>query len=271
MNVQAYFDRIGFTGRARVDLATLRALHRLHLRAIPYENLDVQMGKPASLDAQAAFDKLVHQRRGGWCYEMNGVLAAVLRDIGFSVTVMAGAVMRGERGPSSHANHMVLRVDLDRPYIADVGFGDALLEPAPMEMGPYHCAGFDFSLETLEDGWLRFHNHPLGGAAYYDFRNAPADHEQMAAVCRWLSTSPDSVFTQTAFAFRHTADGVRVLRGRTINQVRPGQRTTEFIDSADEFSSILRADFDLDVPEVAKLWPVICARHEALFGAVAAT
>lgn len=270
MKLQAYLDRIGFTGVPRVDAPTLKAMQRLHLRAIPYENFDVAMGRPMTLDPQAAFDKLVTGRRGGWCYEMNGLFAAMLREVGFQVTEMAGAVLRGERGPASHANHLVLRVDLDRPYVADVGFGDALLEAAPLEFGPHQCAGFDFSFEALGDGWLRFHNHPMGGAAYYDFRNEPADREELAGMCRWLSTSADSVFTQTVFAFRHEEGGVAVLRGRTINFIRPDEKSLRFIDSADEFATILKDRFELDIPRARELWPAVCARHEELFGTVTA-
>ena len=94
MDVQAYLDRIGFQGVPRPDLATLRALHRGHALAISYENLDVQLGRPMTTDPAAAFDKLVHGRRGGWCYEMNGVLGAVLSEIGFKVTRLAGGAYR---------------------------------------------------------------------------------------------------------------------------------------------------------------------------------
>lgn len=269
MDVQAYFDRIGFTGTARPDLATLTALHRLHLRAIPYENLDVLLGRPVSLAPEAAFEKLVTARRGGWCYEMNGLLAAMLEEIGFSVTRMAGAVMRAERGDVTLGNHLVLRVDLDRPYIADVGFGDGILEPIPLAFGPHHCAGYDFRLEHLEDDWLRFHNHALGGPPYFDFQLRPADPEQLNATCQWLATSPDSIFAQTALGFRHTPDGIVALLGRTIRRVRPGEKTTESIDSADHFVSVLKREFGLDVPEVAALWPAICAKHDELFAAPA--
>lgn len=271
MDVQAYLDRIGFVGAPKVDVETLKTLHRMHLRAIPYENFDVQFRRTMTLDPAAAFEKIVRQRRGGWCYEMNGLLAAALREIGFTVTEMAGAVLRAERGVSSHANHMVLRVDLDRPYIADVGLGDGLLEARPMALGSHHCAGFDFALEQLDDGWLRFHNHPLGGAPYFDFRNEPADREQMAATCRFLSTSPESIFTQTALALRHRPGGVTSLLGRTLNHIQPGRKSTQLIETADEFAAVLRHYFDLDLPEAADLWPAICTKHEELFGAQAAS
>ncbi|MDO9430026.1 MAG: arylamine N-acetyltransferase [Phenylobacterium sp.] len=265
MDVQAYFDRIGFTGTARVDLETLTVLHRLHLLAIPYENFDVLLGRPVSLAPEAAFEKLVTRRRGGWCYEMNGLLGGVLEEIGFSVTRMAGAVMRAERGDVSLGNHLVLRVDLDRPYIADVGFGDGILEPAPLAFGPYQSAGYDFRVEDLGDTWLRFHNHDQGGAPYFDFRLEPAAFDQLNATCQWLATSPDSIFTQTALAFRHTPDGIVGLLGRTIRRIRPGQKTTELIESEEAFVAVLQRQFDLDIPEAAALWPPICAKHAELF------
>lgn len=269
MQVQAYLDRIGFAGSPRADLATLQALHRAHLRAIPYENFDVQFGRPMTLDPGAAFEKIVGARRGGWCYEMNGLFAEILREIGFSVTEMAGAVMRGERGQIAHGNHLVLRVDLERPYIADVGFGDGMLEPAPMRDGVHRCEGYEFRLETLADGWLRFHNHTFGGAPYFDFRDQPADPIQLGATCQWLATSPQSVFTQTALAFRHRPGAVVSLLGRTLNKVGPGGKTTHLIGSAEEFVGMLRVEFGLDLSEAASLWPAICAKHEELFGATA--
>ena len=265
MDVQAYFDRIGFAGPARADLQTLTALHRLHLQAIPYENFDVLLGRPVSLEPAAAFEKLVTRRRGGWCYEMNGLLGGVLEEIGFSVTRMAGAVMRTERGDVSLGNHLVLKVDLDRPYIADVGFGDGILEPVPLTCGPHRSAGYDFRLEDVGDAWLRFHNHDQGGAPYFDFRLEPAAPEQLNATCQWLATSPDSIFVQTALAFRHTQGGITSLLGRTIRHIQPGQKTSELITSADEFVAVLQHEFGLDIPEAATLWPAICAKHIELF------
>lgn len=265
MDVQAYFDRIGFRGQARPDLATLRELHRRHLWSIPYENFDVLLKQPMTIAPAAAFDKIVDRGRGGWCYEMNGLFGSALEAAGFKVTRMAGAVARGERGEIAHGNHLVLRVDLDRAYIADVGFGDGMLEPTPLLEGPVSCAGYEFRVEGLGDGWLRFHNHALGGAPYFDFRDRPAIESELAWTCRYLSTSPESVFTQTAIAFRHTPDGIRAILGRIVRQVTPGGKTTHLMASADEFVATLKSQFGLDLPEAADLWPAICAKHEELF------
>ena len=84
MDLDAYLARIGYAGTPRVDLETLGAIHRAHLLAIPYENLDVQLGRPGDVSLRHAFDKLVTARRGGWCYEMNGLLGWALNEIGFT-------------------------------------------------------------------------------------------------------------------------------------------------------------------------------------------
>ncbi|MEO8114801.1 MAG: arylamine N-acetyltransferase [Phenylobacterium sp.] len=265
MDLEAYFDRIGFRGEARADLETLRALHRGHLLAISYENLDVQLGRPVSTSAADAFDKLVTRRRGGWCYEMNGLLGAVLDEIGFKVTRLAGGVHRLARGDEAVGNHLVLRVDLGEPWIADVGFGDGIREPFPLTAGVHSADGYDYRLERLDADWWRFHNHPLGGAPNFDFTLEPADPAHLAAKCQELQTSPQSIFVMTAICQRHTPEALLLLRGRALRRVRPGEKEDRLLGSADEFVEVLARDFDLDLPEAAALWPRICERHEMLF------
>lgn len=270
MDLQAYFDRIGYAGRPRPDLETLRALHRAHLLAIPYENLDVQLGRPLTTDPEAAFDKLVRRRRGGWCYEMNGLLGAALEEIGFKVARLAGGVMRVVRGDEMVGNHLVLRVDLDEPWIADVGFGDGGRDPFPLAEAAFASDGFPLRLERLDEAWWRFHNHEHGGAPSFDFTAAPADEGVLAARCQWLQSDPDSMFVQNAVVQRHTPDSILQLRGRVLRRARPGGVETHLIESADEYVGVLDRELALDLPEAASLWPRICARHDEVFGAAAA-
>ncbi len=136
----AYCDRIGYGGPLRPDLATLDGLHRAHALAIPFENLDVQLGTPPTMDPDAAFAKLVTARRGGWCYEHNGLFARALTALGFDVTRMSGGVMRSAMGDTTLGSHLCLRVDIDgTAYLTDVGFGGTLL--APLELRQLHEAG----------------------------------------------------------------------------------------------------------------------------------
>jgi N-hydroxyarylamine O-acetyltransferase len=263
VELQAYLDRIGYAGPVRPDLATLRALHRAHLQAIPYENLDVQLGRPLTPDPAAAYDKIVRRRRGGWCYEMNGLFGWALDQVGFSVMRMAGAAMREVRGDSAIGNHLVLHVEIDgKPWIADVGFGDGIPEPFPLKASALSCDGFDFRLEAMDEGWWRFHNHEFGGAKSFDFRAEPADPDLLAEKCAWLQAWEESTFRLNLIAQRWRGDEILQLLGRCVRHIRPGDRRERTIGSADELVAVLREEFTLDVPEVAELWPKVVARHE---------
>jgi len=270
MDLQAYFDRIGFAGEARPDVATLRALHRAHLKAVPYEAIDVQLGRPLTPDPAAAFDKIVTRRRGGWCYEMNGLFGWALTEIGFKVTRMAGAAMREFRGDFTIGSHLVLLVDLGEPWIADVGFGDGTLDPFPLRAGPLTADGYEFRLEALDGRWWRFHNHEFGGAKSFDFAVEPAEPAVLADKCAWLQSAPESHFRLYLICQRYRGDEILQLIGRTFRQVRPGAKQERIIASADELVSVLKDDFTLDVPEAADLWPGIVARHEQVLAAAAA-
>ncbi len=267
MKIERYFERIGWKGDAKPDLATLRGLHRAHLLAIPYENLDVQLGRRVTIERPAIYKKMVENRRGGWCYEMNGLFGWALAAIGFKVMRGAGAVMREASGDAAIGNHLVLRVDLDEGiHLADVGFGDGPIEPFPIAAGDFRSRDFEFGLSALDSRWWRLKNHPHGGAPSFDFTLEPADERLLAEKCEFLQSSEQSIFVQNVFCMRHTPKGVTVLRGRVLRHVSDrGIEDESLISDADEFVSVLAGEFGLDLPEAATLWPKIMARHEALF------
>lgn len=266
MKLQAYLDRIQFDGRPRPDLDTPRRAHRGHLEHIPYENLDVALARRVSIEIEPIFEKIVTRRRGGWCYEMNGLLAWALEEIGFNVTRMAGGVMRAANGDAVVGNHLVLRVDLDRPYLADVGFGDGMLEPVPIAEQAFHHDFLDYRLEDLGGNWWRFHNHSTGSAPSFDFELRAAEHSLLASKCEWLQTSPESPFVLNAVAQRHAPNRLAMMRGRTLKILTPTGVTVSDIASAKDYVGALDRVFGLDLPEAAALWPRIVARHQELFG-----
>lgn len=263
MRLRAYLDRVGFEGEPKADLDTLTRLHRGHLEHIPYENLDVVLGRRLDLDAARSFDKLVTRRRGGWCYEMNGLFAWALERIGFSLTRLAGAVRRAELGDAFIGNHLVLLVHLHRPYIADVGFGDGLREPAPLAEGPIEQSGFVSRFERLEDGWWRYHNHQNGGAPDFDFRAEPADAAVLEERCVFLQTSPHSPFTQNVVLQKRLSDRVEVLRNALRLTALPDRVEKRLLENADEFVAEIRNVFGVDEPEARGLWPLAELRARA--------
>ncbi len=255
-----YFARVDYHGPRTATLAVLRALHRAHLLAIPYETFDIHLGVPMGLDPEETFTKLVDERRGGWCFEMNGVLGRALETLGFEVRYLSGAVGRAARGWRALGNHLVLLVTLDRPWIVDVGFGDGFLTPLPLEVGTYRQQFLQYQV-TRDGPWWRVHNHEFGGADGYDFTLTPRRLADFAAQCRELQTSPDSPFVTTTVCERFTPDGLLMLRGATLCEVTAAGAVTRVVANADDFAGLLRDRFDLALPGVETVWPDVWARH----------
>jgi N-hydroxyarylamine O-acetyltransferase len=260
MQLAAYLDRIGVREPTRPDLPTLRALHRAHLLAIPYENLDIHLGRRLSLDVPRIFDKLVGERRGGWCFEMNGLFAWALREVGFDVRLLAGTVNRALRGDAAHGNHLVMCVQLDGPYLADVGFGNGFLEPLPLGEGRYRQGHLSYSLAREGERW-QFDNHEQGGAGY-DFTLAPHRLADFAGQCDELQTAPTSSFVRTAVCHRFTPDGIVSLRGAVLSIAGAAGATTHTVTGADEYVALLEEQFGLCLPQAAALWPEVWRRHQ---------
>jgi N-hydroxyarylamine O-acetyltransferase len=266
MNLTAYLERIGFVGAARADFDTLRRLHRAHLGAVPFENLDVQLRRPLGLEVHSIFEKIVHRRRGGWCYEQNGLLGWALGQIGFDVERLSAAVMRESAGDAQFGSHLCLLVRLERPYFVDVGFGGSLLEPLELRESERIDTPYRISLRPIEDGYWRFVEQAHGAPFSFDFKPTRADESVLARRCSFLQTDAASPFIQNMVVQRRLGATHVSLRGRVLTPAYAEHADKMLLNSANELVGALRDTFGLDVPEAATLWPAICARHEALFG-----
>ena len=263
-----YLARIGFAREPRADLLTLEEIVGLHVAAFPFEALDVQLGNPPGLESAAHFAKLVEGGRGGWCYEQNGLLGDMLRSIGFEVTRLSAAGMRQVRGEASHGTHLALLVELDRPYLVDVGFGGSLTQPLPLEEGGWSDGPFRVTLTQLDDGYWRF-SERLGDAEpfSFDFLDQPADEGELARLCAWQGTAEESHFVVNLVAQRRDGDTHRTLRGKVLTEVGPkGVLRRELIDASDLVAT-LQKHFGLNLPDIAACWPAILARHAELLPA----
>lgn len=266
MQLQAYLDRIGYKGPIRPDAGVLKAVHRAHAENIPYENLDVQLETPVTRAPEAAFDKIVTRRRGGWCYEMNGLLGWALEEIGFKVERLAGGVGRDERGDDAVGNHLVLIVQLDEPWLADAGFGDGLIEAIPLRMGEFTNGPFHCRLEDIGGGWVRYHNDPRGGGPTFDFNRNVTEEALLERLCGLLQTDEESPFVLNAVVQRWLPGQHISMRGRVFAALSSDNKIVDVIDSADAYAQTLEERFGLTLPEAAALWPKICARHDVVFG-----
>lgn len=266
MQLGQYLRRIEYEGRVAADLATFSAVHRAHALSLAYENLDVQLKRPVTRDAADAFDKIVTRRRGGWCYEMNGLLGWALQEIGLDVTRLAGAVMRDLAGDGVIGNHLVLLVRIDgEDFIGDVGFGDGLVEPVALREGPIAGNPLRCSLHAIGGGWWRYANDPRSGGPSFDFNPSVTNEALLEERCRFLQSDPSSPFVQNAVVQRWTDGAHLSMRGRVLRRLTPHDERKSLIADADDYASTLQDLFGIDVPEAANLWPAIAARHEEVF------
>lgn len=264
MKLTQYLARIGYVGSPKEDLRTLRAIHRAHAEAISYENLDILLHQPVSRSVPAIYEKIVERRRGGWCYEMNGLLSWALEEIGFKVIRLAGGVHRQTLGDRIIGNHLVILVELDETWLADVGFGDGLIEPVRLRQGAFRVGPLNCRLDRIEGGWWRYSNDPIGSAPSFDFHRNIADEQLLEAGSRRLQTDARSPFVQNVVVQRWRKGEHFSLRGRALSRLSISGKNTTLIDDVSGFVETLRDVFDIDLPEAASLWPAICARHEAL-------
>ena len=267
MDLAAYLTRISYDGPTEPSEACLRALHRHHSVAIPYENLDVQLQRPVVIDEAPIFDKIVEQGRGGWCYENNGLFNWALREIGFSTTRMVGGVhVAADDWQESMGSHLVVLVELDEPWVADVGLGATLLEPLPLRPGVHEVANRRFTLEQVAADRWRFTNDPALLPPMFDFWPR-SDDALLTLVGHRLQTDPESMFRQNLICQRLEPTGEQVmLIGRVLTLPGEEQRT---LADAQEFVAALDAHFDLRDEAFESLWPQVVARHDELFGSSA--
>jgi N-hydroxyarylamine O-acetyltransferase len=161
-------------------------------------------------------------------------------------------------------------VDLDEPYLVDVGLGDGPSEPIPLREGSYRQGWRTVGLERLDDGWWRFHNYTKALVSSFDFQHRPADWNLLMERCEWLQTSPESYFRLNAVCIRHQPDGIVALVGRILKAVNENGVTDQLLRSAEDYAAMLTGSFGIRLPQAIDLWPRILQRHEALFGQAAA-
>ena len=237
--LHAYLDRVGLGGRE--SRPSLAELHRAHVVAIPFENLDPHRGRPVSLEPEALADKLVRDRRGGYCFEHNSLFAAALEALGARVELMLARVRLGRPGSGvSPRTHLTLRVtDGGEVWLADVGFGNGtLLEPIPFGPGDaYEQSGWRFRivadgdehvLQTVRDGaWTDV----------YGFVPEPVPPVDLETSNWFTATHPRSPFVTGLIVAAHRADGRRVVMSDwnelALGEETPAERTVTAVDRGD--------------------------------------
>ena len=229
LNVERYLKRLNYSGPLDPTLETLRSLHLAHLLQVPFENFDIHLGRPIVLEDAALFNKIVEQRRGGFCYELNGLFCWLLRELGFTVDKLSAGVAREEGGFDPDFDHMALSVQLDERWLADVGFGDSFRLPLKLdELGEQHEEFGAYRLDREDDQLILMQRCEDGSwGPQYRFTLRPYQYADYIDMCRFHQTSPESPFTRGRVCTLARPDGRITLRDMRLITTTKGEKQDE--------------------------------------------
>jgi N-hydroxyarylamine O-acetyltransferase len=245
MDLRTYLARIRYDGSLAPSAETLRQLHRTHLMSVPFENLSIHDGEPIVLDDAALYEKIVRRGRGGFCYELNGLFAALLGAMGFRVSMLAAEVANAEGRYGPNFDHMALLVELEERWLADVGFGDSFLEPLRLDLGAEQVEGDRaYRIEPQGDRLVLARREASGPwTPQYRFGLEPHVYADYAAMCHYNQTSPESSFTRRRICSRATPDGRVTLSGLKLIVTSRDERQERELSGEAEYAEALREHF----------------------------
>ena len=249
MDVNAYLKRINYTGAVTRTPETLRSLQLAHLLTVPFENLSIHANEPIVLAKDPLFTKIVANRRGGFCYECNGLFAALLRALGFDVLMLAAGVARPDGSFGPKFDHMTLMVKLADRWLVDVGFGDSFVEPLLLDSRVDQVQGSrTFRIDDNKDHMILSRRNDAGDwQPQYCFTLQPYEFSDYEEMCRFHQTSPESHFTKGIVCSRATTAGRITLSDmRFITTSGSLQHREErTLSSREEFDRILTDQFGI--------------------------
>jgi N-hydroxyarylamine O-acetyltransferase len=246
---KSYLARIGYSGELTNSLSVLRKLHKRHMTAVPFENLDIHLGRPIVLSEDSLYRKIVRERRGGFCYELNGSFAVLLANLGFDVSLLSGKVAKDNGGFTPEFDHMALLVEIQGArWLADVGFGESFSEPKKIDddrpqkdpTSPSYRitrSGSSFLMSSKDDGrtWK----------PQYSFTLRPRQLEEFVPRCQFQQTSPRSHFKKGWLCSRLTRAGRITLTDKKFIFSRNRRRFERPIRTRSEFYSLLKKHFGI--------------------------
>ena len=242
MDVDAYLARLGID-RPAADLAGLRRLQEAHLAAVPFENLSVHLGEPIELDEDALFAKIVGRRRGGFCYELNGLFAALLRELGYDAALHAAQVFHPDGSPGPPLDHAAIVVRLAEAWLVDVGFGR-------FSRHPLRLSGVDAQPDP--EGEFLLLDAPHGdidvlrdGEQQYRLERRQRPLPDFIPMAWWQSTSPKSHFTKSLTCSRPTSQGRVTLAGNKLIETVDGVRNELELGSEEAIRTAYRVYFGM--------------------------
>lgn len=252
MNTAAYLERIHLTRHVKPDVNTLRELQLAHLQSIPFENLDIELKHIIQINESDIWNKLIVNKRGGFCYELNGLFAWLLKQIGFEVTYLnARDYHEADDTFGIDFDHLVLMVripNMPTRWLVDVGWGDTFTQPLDVDNPEWQEQDLRaYRLEPFRAGyqlWQRGYGEKIERQYYFDLtpHQFPAEYE---AACQYHQTSPQSIFTRNRIISRLTEDGRISLDNDRVIITKNGQREETPLQNEEEFHELLKRHFDI--------------------------
>ncbi|MER7248536.1 arylamine N-acetyltransferase [Kribbella sp. NPDC000426] len=274
MDTTAFLQRIGVSGYdGPPRLEALTRLHEAFVDQVPYESIQYQLTPGGPLEPEDVAKRMIARETGGYCFQMNGSFALLLTELGYGVRMHRGGVQTANRPGGVDASHMVLTVtglidDPDRVWLVDVGLGDGLRQPMPLEAGEVYQYPFTLSLRPSEltDGW-RLDHDPRANLIGMDFESAPVGLDAFAAQHARLSTDPASPFVRLASAFRRTPKSVVVLRSIGLAETSADRIDNTLLETPADYFAALADVFGLSLPHYTpadrdQLWRRVWTQYE---------
>jgi N-hydroxyarylamine O-acetyltransferase len=278
--VEDYLAHIGASDVGPPSVEALAELQVRHLERVVFENLEIQRGRPTTVDYAESAERIVRRGRGGYCFHLNGAFGLLLEALGYEVTRRRGTVQPPpDTAPSRLLNHLVVLVhglptsaNPEGTWWAEVGFGNGSTRPLALRVGSAEDPPHTYALEpspVYAGGWRMKQEEVDGnGVGIIDVDTQALQAAELAAAHERLATSPESGFVRTATFQRRDARGVDVLRARTLSRVERGATQTTLLADESEWFVALADVFGLPLPDVdagerRALWQRVCAQHEA--------
>ncbi len=271
MDVGAYLNRIGYRGPVEPRAELLHRLHRAHLRAVPFENLDIHLGRRIRLDEVKLFEKVIGQRRGGYCYELNGLFAVLLNRLGFRVTMLSADIPAEQGGCGFGFDHLILLVELEARWIVDVGFGDAYRVPLNLDdrdEQPGSVAS-KYRVPERQGRWLVEAADDAGvWSVDYVFDLAPRQLSDFQPACDYYELNPASGFRRKRITSRATRDGHVSLTNDRLIFTTDGTRREVPLASETDYLKSLKEHFGIALERekwsIAWLFPSQTGAHSGV-------
>jgi len=245
MDIPAYLQRIHYRGSLQPTAATLQALHLAHLYTVPFENLDISLGRFILLDEERLFGKIVQQHRGGFCYELNGLFSLLLKALGFDVTYLSASDANADGSYAPEFDHLVLLIktpaDPISAWLADVGWGDTFRQPLKATTtAEQQQDGRAYWLEALGEQRLLWQREPGGERErQYRFTFHPRRFDEFEPMCRYHQTSPESSFTRRRICTMAIPGGRLTLADSRLITTLDGRRSERSVSDGEEYNRLL--------------------------------